>query len=118
MKPKLSQNGNYSEINCIRARTTDFYTLNLDNIQKESENLSKLIAIALTLPMSTASAERGFSNINEIKTKKRNRMKSDLLDLLMIVANMAPNVSDKEAYEQFLFNSYVQWHCDKNRYDK
>jgi hypothetical protein len=35
--------------------------------------LSKLAAISLTLPISTADCERGFSTMNRIKTDPRNR---------------------------------------------
>ena len=38
--------------------------------------ISRLASIALTLPVSTADCERGFSTMNRIKTSPRNRLKT------------------------------------------
>ena len=40
---------------------------------------SKLSAVALVLPVSTADCERGFSTIKRIKTVPRNRLKTETL---------------------------------------
>ena len=45
--------------------------------------LSKLASITLTLPVSTADCERGFSTMNRIKTNPRNRLMTTTLDMLI-----------------------------------
>ena len=42
--------------------------------------ISKLACIALTIPVSTADVERGFSTMNRIKTEPRNRLNTETLD--------------------------------------
>ena len=46
-------------------------------------SLSKIASIALSIPVSTASCERGFSTMNRIKTDLRNRLTSETLDKLI-----------------------------------
>jgi hypothetical protein len=45
-------------------------------------NISKLASIVLTLPHSNAEAERLFSVVNDIKTKKRNRLGDNTLNAM------------------------------------
>lgn len=49
------------------------------------KNLAELSKFVLTLPHSNAEAERIFSSINDIKTKKRNRIGDETLNALAIV---------------------------------
>lgn len=54
--------------------------------------LSKLASIALTLPISTADCERGFSTMNRIKTNPRNRLKTTTLDMLIRLSSEGPSM--------------------------
>ena len=53
--------------------------------------LSKLAAITLTLPISTAHVERGFSTMKRIKTDTRNRLKTETLDKLIRLSSEGSN---------------------------
>ena len=52
--------------------------------------MSTLITIALIIPVSTASCERGFSAINRIKTKLRNRLLTPTVDTLLRISIEGP----------------------------
>ena len=49
-------------------------------------NLSKIIKIALTLPLTSASAERSFSKLKIIKNRLRSTMRQDRLESLMLMS--------------------------------
>ena len=49
-------------------------------------NISKLIKIALTIPLTSASAERTFSKLKIIKNRLRSTMRQDRLQSLMIMS--------------------------------
>ncbi|CAB3985816.1 52 kDa repressor of the inhibitor of the kinase-like, partial [Paramuricea clavata] len=49
-------------------------------------NLSKIIKIALTLPLTSASAERSFSRLKIIKNRLRSTIRQDRLELLMLMS--------------------------------
>ena len=52
--------------------------------------LSKLASIVLTLPVSTAHVERGFSTMKRIKTDSRNRLKMETLNKLIRLSSEGP----------------------------
>ena len=54
-------------------------------------SFSKLSAVALVLPVSTADCERGFSTLKRIKTAPRNRLKTETLDMLIRISSEGPN---------------------------
>ena len=54
--------------------------------------LSLLASITLTLPLSTADCERGFSTMNRIKTDSRNRLKTITLDMLIRLSTEGPSL--------------------------
>ena len=54
-------------------------------------NLSTLANICLTLPVSTASVERSFSQMKMIKTRLRNRIGENSLNHLMLIAIESPD---------------------------
>ena len=60
--------------------------------------LSNIASIALTLPISTADCERGFSTMNRIKTDQRNRLKTSTLDKLIRLSTEGASI-DKFNYE-------------------
>lgn len=57
-------------------------------------NLSILARIGMLLPTSSVDAERGFSAMNRLKNKLRNRMSNDLLDSLMFIHLNGPSIDD------------------------
>lgn len=56
-------------------------------------NISKLAKLVLTLPHSNAESERIFSIVNEVKTKKRNKIGNDSLNAVAIIGS---SFQDKE----------------------
>ena len=54
-------------------------------------NLSALANICMSLPVSTASVERSFSQMKMIKTRLRNRIGESSLNHLMLIAIESPN---------------------------
>ena len=57
-------------------------------------SLAKIASIALTIPISTASCERGFSTMNRINTTLRNRLTSDSMDKLIRISSEGPSLED------------------------
>ncbi|XP_006819807.1 uncharacterized protein LOC102805733 [Saccoglossus kowalevskii] len=57
-------------------------------------NLYKLAAIALTIPVSTADCERGFSVVSRIKTKLRNRLSEKIIKILLFISTEGPDIQD------------------------
>ena len=56
--------------------------------------MEKLLAIILTLPVSTAGCERGFSDMKITQTEIRNGMKKQTLASLMRICIEGPPISD------------------------
>ncbi|XP_077869109.1 zinc finger protein 862-like [Saccoglossus kowalevskii] len=52
--------------------------------------LHQLASIALTLPISTADCERGFSVVGRVKTKLRNRLSQKILRCLLYLSAEGP----------------------------
>ena len=73
--------------------------------------LGQLLAISLTLPVSTADCERGFSEMKITKTELRNRMKKETLVSLMRICIEGPHISDFD-----FFKVAMQWLGEKNRH--
>ena len=63
-----------------------------------SPELQKLANIALTIPLSTAWPERGFSTLSRVKTKQRNRLLDSILcAAINISMNGPPALSKADA---------------------
>ena len=56
--------------------------------------IPKIASIALTLPVSTADCERGFSMMNRIKTDQRSRLKTSTLDKLIRLSSEGPSMDN------------------------
>ena len=67
-----------------------------DELRTLYPNLSKLAAMGAVIPMSTVDAERGFSAVNRIKTKLRNRMKATTLQNLLTIEVEGPELKDMD----------------------
>ena len=78
-----------------------FYNLLMDH-QKEISNLIPLIEFYFSIQSNTAECERGFSRMNNIKTKSRNCMDIETLDYLIRVST-AEEVILIEIYDESLF---------------
>ena len=70
--------------------------------------LSKIASIALTLPVSTADCERGFSTMNRIKTDRRTRLNTPTLDKLIRISSEGPNI------DSFDFDTAVSVWAEKS----
>ena len=82
-----------------------------DTIRAFCPNLSKLGEIYLTLPVSTASVERSFSQMKLIKTRLRSQLSVDSLSDLMKIAIESPN----ELTETDLENIVDIWNSKPRR---
>jgi hAT family C-terminal dimerisation region len=80
---------------------------------KKSDNYSmvdRLLRLLLTLPVSTASAERAFSTMKIVKTRLRNRMEDDFLTDNLVV------YIEKEIAENFTIEGIIEeFNSLKNR---
>ena len=72
--------------------------------------LCKFVQIAITLPVSNADSERGFSCMNKIKTQLHNRLTVSSLDTLLRISIEGSDIS------QFDFsNAVTKWALLRNR---
>ena len=62
-------------------------------------NLNVLANICLTIPVSTASVERSFSQTKLIKTRLRNNIGNASLNYLMLIAIESPNVLNDSEFD-------------------
>lgn len=60
---------------------------NLQNFQDEPEfsNIARLAKLCLSLPHSNAETERVFSVVTDVKTKKRNKLSSEVLNSIAVI---------------------------------
>ena len=58
------------------------------------DKFNPIINYFQSLPIGTVTVERGFSNMNNIKTELRNKMKEDLLDGLLDIRINDPDWKD------------------------
>ena len=65
-------------------------------------NLHKMASIGLTLPVSTASVERSFSQMKLIKTRRRNSLSEGTLAQLMRIAIESPDKLTDDDLEEVL----------------
>ena len=71
-------------------------------------NMKLLMWIGAVIFLSSVCCESGFSTMAIIKTKARNRLSVEMLDVLMQIALNAPRLSDAD-YEQFIEETYQHW---------
>ena len=78
-----------------------------ENNEYRFPQFKKVIGIVLSFPNSNFEAERVFSIMNDIKSRKRNRIESDLLRALLIIKSALR--SRKETVENFVVtDSHLQ----------
>jgi hypothetical protein len=81
--------------------------------EQEYASLTRLLDICATFQASSADCERGFSLMNAIKTKSRNRLESDHLEMLMRIKSyqcMGRTVNLDKVYQS--------WSLQKDRRQK
>ena len=83
-----------------------FYDLLLDH-QKEISNLLTLIEFYFCIQSNSAESERGFSKMNNIKTKNRNQMGIDTLDNLIRISS-ADEVKLNEISDGCLYDRWKE----------
>ena len=72
---------------------TNFSVMFLKNFRDMFQQMALLIEIALIIPFSTSPCERGFSAINRIKTKVRNRLNTSTVDTLLRISIEGPPIT-------------------------
>ena len=83
-------------------------------IKEEYPNILTLITLALSLSVSTADCERGFSKYNFIKTKLRARVKPVNVGTLMLMSLDTPSLEDMETFN--FSRAYTIWCNTKERF--
>ena len=73
-----------------------------DMLKAMFPNLNKIASIGLTIPVSTASVERSFSQMKMIKTRLRNSLSDCSLSHLMRIAIEAPEVLSESDLEEIV----------------
>jgi hypothetical protein len=83
----------------------------LDNPSKSQRFVQVLffVRIRKVLPLATACCERGFSTMGFVKTEEKSRMSTDLLSSRMFVYLNGPPVSDRNALQTVVLESFKIW---------
>ena len=76
------------------------------SIREDYLNIVTLITLALSLPVSTAEFERGFSKYNLIKTKLRARLQPTNVSTLMKMSLDTPNLTDINTFNFLVLLPY------------
>ena len=71
----------------------------LDGQRGQYKNILALMDLLLTLPASSAEAERGFSQLKNVKTKLRTRLTAERVTDLLTVQLNAPSIKDFDPTE-------------------
>ena len=99
-------------------RSCTIQTLSRRLYQSEMElcqylNMSKLITLALTMPVSTVDCERGFSKHNLVKTRIRARLQTKTVSTLMKMSIDTPKVYDMDRFN--FSRAFELWCSIKDR---
>ena len=85
------------KIKCAKMRTSspiDVYSTLLKSQPEGMQNILSLVELMMSLSVSTAKVERGFSEMNQEKTDKRTRMHQNTLKSLMVINIDGPTCED------------------------
>jgi len=88
------------------------YILTNKDFEYGFKGILEIIEIYCALPCSNAEVERGFSTMNRIKTKERNRLLSQTLGSLMMLSLNGPPAEDWKNEDTNDYISY--WHSNYN----
>jgi hypothetical protein len=86
-----------------------------DRSSAEYPNIKKIAVILLILFLNSVACERGFSTQNRLKGALRNKMSIQLLDWLMRVVELGPEVSDQADVSGLVEETYQLWANLKKR---
>ena len=75
----------------------------------------KVVSVVLLIPTNTACCERGFSAVNLIKTFLRNRMRTPLLNAIMMIRLNGPTPTDEAAMTALLRDAFITWNDIRKR---
>ena len=81
--------------------------------QEEIGNILQLFDIALVLPLSTVSVERGFSAMKRIKSDRRSKLNSSALSQLMYISIQGPDI-----HERNCLRALQRWWGERQRQRK
>ena len=101
MEPQLAVAKNL--VNQHVQTTEDLYIL-LSSMQAASPDLFSPVRAALTIPVSSASAERSFSALKRIKTYLRSTMNEDCLthpSIISIESDISKNIDYDKVVDKF-----------------
>ena len=65
-----------------------------NSLQDVYPTLAHFAQVSLSLPVSNADSERGFSCVNRIKTELRNRLTVSSVDSLVRISSQRPSAQD------------------------
>ena len=83
--------------------------------EKQFEQLERLVDIVLSLPHSNAEAERIFSIVTDVKTKKRNKISTKCLNAICQVRSaFQRNQNDCRTFE--VNEKHIELHSSDNLY--
>ena len=83
-------------------------------VKETYPNMITLMTLALTMPVSTASCERGFSKHNLIKNKIRARLKTENVATLMRMSLDTPDLLNMDTFN--FSRAFEIWCNEKDRY--
>lgn len=121
-RPKISKNirDNYAQV--IKRKETesmDFWSQLL--IWPEivwATNLKRLIYVILSISISSAEAERGFSTMNYIRNDRRSRLTDENLEDIMRIKLNAKDDLDKFIAVKYIKNNDANRKSTKNKHRK
>lgn len=76
-------------------------------------NISKLLRIAIVMPVSSADCERGFSRYNLVKTALRNRLKPESVNILLTLTIDTPSIENMDTFD--FERAFQFWAVQKHR---
>ncbi|KAJ4430706.1 hypothetical protein ANN_19297 [Periplaneta americana] len=77
-----------------------------NNLQETFSEVTKLLKIMITTPMTTSEPERCFSSLKRIKTFLRNTMSQDRLTALALLSVEKKLVADMEGFNSKVIDSF------------
>ena len=103
----------------LKITEKDFFKREFDAYfeqQKDYElyNILRLFIITLIFAINSTSCERGYSTMNDIKTKKRNPLSTFMLSVLMMIRLNGPN--SLEGFEEIYDECFDEWYKKADRY--
>ena len=106
---------NHMDVKCRQLNFPSLaqYVLKSETCKSQYPNITKLVSIALCIPVSTADCERGFAKYNLVKTSLRSRLQTTTVCDLMRVSVDTPSM---KCIRDFDFDrAFDIWAAEKAR---